>query len=598
MREASSDWARRRAPELALAGLALAVFLGFLGSVDLWGKREQRASAEAIDTIARGHWLVAQIQGRPRLEKPPLPRWTVAALMALTGRQDEWIVRLPAALSALGMVGLVYALGARLAGRSAGLASGLVLTSTCFFITELRQAGNDGPLAFFTTLALYAAWRRLHGGPDESGPERLGAPGWAVLMYGAFGLGFLCKGPIVLVLAGLAIVPYLATVGRLGEGVRALASGRGLLLFLVLALSWPVPVLLADPNAARVWYLEMAQKAGAAGISHHRHREVLAAAWPWMTAPWSIVATVALALPLLPRGRSSRPGIWFPWWWAVGNLAMFCLWSVAKPNYFLPCLPAVALLTGIEWVRLTRAARGSEAGARRMLQGHWVVLFAGALVAPVVLAQAMPAYLAWGSLASAILAAAVVLSAWAWRRGADAGALAPLVGALIAGVLIGYGAIAPDGDHARSHRELAATLDRILPADQRTLMFFHELDEGLWFYLRDRDLEPVPGSQPRYNEAVDMVDDLRKHVFLADPRARLAEQERILLDWVRKADPATPYVLIRGKIYDLFAPDLEGLATPLYREQGLSRNELVLLRVDPVAAPRPVAVEGEPAARH
>ena len=117
---AGMEWARRRAPELALAVLAIAVFLGFLGAVDLWGKREQRASAEAIDTVRQGHWLVAQIQGRPRLEKPPLPRWAIAALIELTGRQDEWVVRLPGALSALGMVALVYALGCRLAGRSWG----------------------------------------------------------------------------------------------------------------------------------------------------------------------------------------------------------------------------------------------------------------------------------------------------------------------------------------------------------------------------------------------------------------------------------------------------------------------------------------------
>ena len=72
-------WVQRFGPEALLALLAALVFLGFLGSVDLWGKREQRASAEAIDTIDHEHWLVAQIQGRPRLEKPPLPRWTIAA---------------------------------------------------------------------------------------------------------------------------------------------------------------------------------------------------------------------------------------------------------------------------------------------------------------------------------------------------------------------------------------------------------------------------------------------------------------------------------------------------------------------------------------
>src|SRR6516164_7313488 len=144
MPKAGLEWTRRQAPEIVLAALATVVFLGCLGSVDLWGKREQRASAEAIDTIDHGHWLVAQIQGRPRLEKPPLPRWSIAALMTLSGRRDEWMVRLPSALSALGILVLVYGLGRRIGGRSVGLAAGLTLTTMGFFISELRQAGNDG----------------------------------------------------------------------------------------------------------------------------------------------------------------------------------------------------------------------------------------------------------------------------------------------------------------------------------------------------------------------------------------------------------------------------------------------------------------------
>ena len=100
-----------RLHEVLLAAMAGAVFLGCLGSVDLWGKREQRAAVEALDTIDSRHWLVAEMQGRPRLEKPPLPRWSIAALMMLTGRRNESMVRLPGALSALGTVALVYALG-------------------------------------------------------------------------------------------------------------------------------------------------------------------------------------------------------------------------------------------------------------------------------------------------------------------------------------------------------------------------------------------------------------------------------------------------------------------------------------------------------
>src|SRR3954462_15163496 len=93
--------ARRWGAEALLGLVAGVAFLGFLGSTELWGKREQRASAEALDTVDRGHWLVAEIRGRPRLEKPPLPRWITASLITLTGRRDEAIVRLTNALAAL-----------------------------------------------------------------------------------------------------------------------------------------------------------------------------------------------------------------------------------------------------------------------------------------------------------------------------------------------------------------------------------------------------------------------------------------------------------------------------------------------------------------
>ena len=102
---------RRWWPETLLVVLALAAFLGCLGSVELWGKREQRAAAEAIDTVDHDHWLVAEIQGRPRLEKPPLPRWSIAALMKLTGCRDERVVRLPGAVAGALTIALIYAPG-------------------------------------------------------------------------------------------------------------------------------------------------------------------------------------------------------------------------------------------------------------------------------------------------------------------------------------------------------------------------------------------------------------------------------------------------------------------------------------------------------
>src|SRR5262249_8870926 len=160
----------------------------------------------------------------------------------------------------------------------------------------------------------YAAWRRLHAEGAEFGPEP-GVRRWSLLFYLALGLGFLTKGPIVVLLAALAIVPYLACLGRLRAGLTRLGDGWGMLLFLALALSWPVPVLGAGRKAGRVGWLEMGQKAGTAGVVHHRQRVPLAADWMWMTLPWVVLATTAVLLPLTTRGREFRPRIWFPWWW-------------------------------------------------------------------------------------------------------------------------------------------------------------------------------------------------------------------------------------------------------------------------------------------
>jgi 4-amino-4-deoxy-L-arabinose transferase-like glycosyltransferase len=610
---ADSAW-RRGWPEALLAVLAAAVFLGCLGSVELWGKREQRTAAEAIDTIDHHHWLVAEIQGRPRLEKPPLPRWAIAALMALTGRRDEWMVRLPGALCALATVALVYGLGRGMGGRSVGLAAALVLCSSGFFVGEMRQASNDAPLAMFTSLALFAAWRLLHDGhhPGEAPAPHGRTPGtrtWSLILHAALGLGFLTKGPIVLMLTAVAIGPYLVSTGRPVQGLRRLADGRGLILGTALMASWPAAVLVRDPQALGVWLTEVSEKTGVWQVLSHRRHSPLAEQWPGMVLPWSVIALVALVLPWLPRcgprggdARGTRhigPGgspLGLAWWWAVGNLGIFCLWAIAKPNYYLPCMPGMAVLIGAAWVDLARRARGRDRGApwaRWFLLAQWVFLFVGAVLSPLIARSWLPAALwPWTVALAGILAAAVVVSASAWRRGADALCLAPVTAAWALCVLIVYGLLAPAENAQRSHRALARTLRRLVPPDVRSIRFYNAIDEGLWFYLSGLDLLPVPETQPRYNPAHDLVEAYRIRrsptATLDDLDARRQAQERCALRrWLEQEDRNTPYLLIRRNLYGQLAAELSGRVTPLYRESGLKRNELVLLRVQdrpPLAA--------------
>jgi 4-amino-4-deoxy-L-arabinose transferase-like glycosyltransferase len=623
---------RRWWPEVLLAVLAGVVFLGCLGSVELWGKREQRASAEAIDTIDHQHWLVAQIQGRPRLEKPPLPRWSIAALMVLTGRRDEWIVRLPGAFSAMATVALIYFLGRRMGGRSVGLASALVLCSLAFYVGEMRQASNDGPLALFTTLALCAAWRRLHDSDDEPADSR---SSWNLVLYTALGLGILTKGPVILLLTSVTIIPYLAISRKLIWGLGRLADVRGLGLFAALGLSWPAAVLWQDPSALGVWSVEMSEKTGLSRIIPHLPHTMLLEQWPGLVLPWSLIALVAAALPFLPKrlnlslsvdraagliepsaGRESWASpVWFPWWWAVGNLGMFCFWAVAKPNYYVPCLPGMALLIGLTWVRLARVARIRDSAggvARLILQAQWVAIFVAAVVAPLVLRPWLPTALwPWSVAIATALVVSVVVSVHAWRRGADALTLAPLSAACVAGIVVVYGFIAPSENAQRSHRALAQSLPSLIPDGVRTLMFFNEIDEGLWFYLslsglgRELDLAPVPGCHPRYNLAYDLVESHRARPVPAETIADVEAKRQVhdkaaLIAWLDRADPsasasASPYLLIRNSLYERLAGDLAGRVRPLYRETGMKRNELILLQV--VGSPSAIATTPSPTRR-
>lgn len=152
-------------------------------------------------------------------------------------------------------------------------------------------------------------------------------------------------------------------------------------------------------------------------------------------------------------------------------------------------------------------------------------------------------------------------------------------------MLIGYGAIAPPENPARGHRGLAEALGRAVPVGSPTVWFFDEVDEGLWFYLRGHDLAPVPVDRARYNRGFDLRRDAASR-RIDTPARRVGLARDQLAGWAAHADPAAPYVLIRAKVYDLLARDLAPLVEPVYRERGVKRNEMVLLRA---RAPGPVA---------
>jgi 4-amino-4-deoxy-L-arabinose transferase-like glycosyltransferase len=389
---------------LLLLLLALALFLPFLGRKDIVTSHEARVAQTAREMAASGWpwaaqdvdvrkadlqrdpsgvmqvvprydlppirvnpWVVPTMNGEIRLKKPPLPYWCAALLFKVFGT-SEWAARLvPALMGALATL-LIYDLARRLIGRRAGTLAAAVWLSSYFLFDEYRKAMADPYLAFFTLLA---AWAWVSGG-HEDGRWRIedgrkpGArqsssilhPLSSILVfYTALALGFLAKGPLILLPLGVFIAAYHYCYRRPAPK-GWIAHLLGVALFALVTLPWPIAVFRAVPDAGRLWAYE-----SAGGITdtieNVRPFYFYLGSIPQIPLPWTPVLAIALALPFWRKGhaagvvglptmgvKSARHRFLrrlFPLVWLLAVVLLFSFSKQKKNAYLLPVAPAVVL---------------------------------------------------------------------------------------------------------------------------------------------------------------------------------------------------------------------------------------------------------------
>lgn len=497
---------------LLLAALVALTFFAFLGRRPLWDMDEAMHAVIARDMLRQGDWVTPRFGGEPFFDKPILHFWLVALSFRALG-VTEFAARLPGAAMGTGLVLVAYFLGRRLAGSRVGLMGAVILATSLEVAVVSRSVVHDSSLAFFTTLALYLAYRAMEG------------EGRRLYLWASVAVGFavLAKGPVGALLPALVVGILAAMRRQLGRLLKEAPVVPCLLTIVAVAGPWYIMAEQRNPGYLK-WFL-LEHNVGRFTSDTARHTEPI---WYYLPVafagfiPWSCF----LPTTLWPDATSTPPeagrrvarrflGIWV---WAV--LGFFTLAHAKLPTYILPVFPPMAIAVAMEW----SAAAGERDARRRrrfmIAAAAWIAALALGLagVAASGSSLRMEAGLSVGDvalpLAVLLAAAATSLALFAGRR--PAASFVAASGGAVAALLVAASVALPHMDAYRSSRELGRHLDGILPAGQ-PVVYFRRVRESIAFYT------------DRPSLVIDDAESLRLHLQ-ANPAALAVVEQKYIDD--------------------------------------------------------------------
>ncbi|MBI3987136.1 MAG: glycosyltransferase family 39 protein [Lentisphaerae bacterium] len=329
-------------------GLILTAVWGSVSLLGYWKlpvsrAQEGRVIVSAREAIRDGHWLIPTLNGRVRLQKPPLMTWLVAGSCRLFGAVSETTARAPSLLFALATAFLLYAFARELQGDRLALVPPLVMLTSFQFIRHSRLAEIDIALLFWTVLSLFL-WRRA--ATTARSPRVWYALGFIVC---AIAVNF--KGPAGLAIPLCAQGAYLLLARKPGEFRRWL-NPLPLLLCAVLSAAWYAFACLETGDKGGAIFAGEVSNTFIKGNDHGRSALYYFYTLFQCFAPWTLFMYLAVAV-MLWRFRN-HPENHFTLAWLATTFVLLSLTPNKQPHYSLLLLPPMALAAG----RLAQIASG------------------------------------------------------------------------------------------------------------------------------------------------------------------------------------------------------------------------------------------------
>jgi len=364
-----------------LLGFALFLYVWGLGRVPFYTKGEPREAVQVWEEVHGGEWILPMRNGHVLPSKPPLFHWLAGISSLALGEVDEFSVRLPSAVLATLSVLLVFWLGMKKWGTSAGLFAAFMLATNFEWMRAATAARVDMTLTAFLISALVALDRVVSA--DMPAPRPLAA------FYLSMALATLGKGPVGILLPALVAAIYLALRGDLAR-LKQMRVVEGGLAAVSLAGVWYVLAVAHGGKAflyKQLWVENVGRfiAAGATGAGHEHAFYYMIGGFFTGFAPWSFFA-IPLGIHLYAnRRRLEALGYLYPIVWLAVVFVFYSVSASKRTVYLLPIYPAAALLLGAWWSRIASEPDAVPLPLVRVLRAVAVALALAVVAAILVL---------------------------------------------------------------------------------------------------------------------------------------------------------------------------------------------------------------------
>jgi 4-amino-4-deoxy-L-arabinose transferase-like glycosyltransferase len=371
----SLDWIAQ--PRVAIPLLLLfggLIFLVNLGGYPIYTTGEPREAIRIADVVHGGGFILPTQAGIGLPWKPPLMYWLGALVSKLAGRVDEWTVRLPSAILAVGGVLVCYLYLGCLFDRRIALVAALMLATSFEYLQAGSAARVDMTLTFFMEVAFFEFLMIAEGLTARR-----------MLLYAAIAAAILAKGPIGVFLPAAVALIWMVAERRLNL-LKDLRLLRGAALVTIVAGGWYLAASfvggmdfvrrqLLDENLYRLVSSDAVQEPHVHPF-YYMELALMAGFLPWSALmPLSIVEFIG-------RPRKMSPRLKYLIVWFLTVLVFYNLPRSKRGVYLLALYPALAALTALV---LTRSYPKRADSLMRGLQR------AGGLFLTAIAAVALPA---------------------------------------------------------------------------------------------------------------------------------------------------------------------------------------------------------------